>query len=75
MYTLPFPVTQFIAVTAYQNEDVTTLKIDHNPFAKAFKDTRDRPMPPHSLTSASANGNIFISRFLFLHFRTKLEVF
>ena len=33
-----FPTTQFIAVTAYQNEDVTTLKIKHNPFAVAFKD-------------------------------------
>ena len=30
----PFPYTQFIAVTAYQNEDVTHLKINHNPFAK-----------------------------------------
>jgi len=28
--------TQFIAVTAYQNKDVTSLKIKHNPFAKAF---------------------------------------
>ena len=26
-----FPETQFIAVTAYQNEKVTRLKIDHNP--------------------------------------------
>ena len=41
--TVNFPMTQFIAVTAYQNEEVTGLKIDYNPFAKAFKDTRDRP--------------------------------
>ena len=41
--TVHFPMTQFIAVTAYQNEEVTGLKIDYNPFAKAFKDTRDRP--------------------------------
>lgn len=33
-----FPETEFIAVTAYQNDDVTQLKIDHNPFAKAFRD-------------------------------------
>jgi T-box protein 2/T-box protein 3 len=30
---------EFIAVTAYQNEKVTQLKIDHNPFAKGFRDT------------------------------------
>ncbi|CAF2941531.1 unnamed protein product [Rotaria sp. Silwood2] len=33
-----FPETQFIAVTAYQNEHVTRLKIDNNPFAKGFRD-------------------------------------
>eukprot|EP00111_Clytia_hemisphaerica_P018406 TCONS_00054433-protein len=33
-----FKETEFIAVTAYQNDDVTQLKIDHNPFAKAFRD-------------------------------------
>ena len=41
--TVNLPLTQFMAVTAYQNEEVTHLKIDHNPFAKAFKDSRDRP--------------------------------
>jgi len=30
---------QFIAVTAYQNDKITQLKIDHNPFAKGFRDT------------------------------------
>ncbi|CAH1388595.1 unnamed protein product [Nezara viridula] len=39
----PFPETQFIAVTAYQNEEVTALKIKHNPFAKAFLDAKERP--------------------------------
>ena len=34
--SVPFPATQFIAVTAYQNEDVTHLKIKHNPFAKVI---------------------------------------
>ncbi|CAF2117622.1 unnamed protein product [Rotaria magnacalcarata] len=33
-----FPETQFIAVTAYQNENVTRLKIDNNPFAKGFRE-------------------------------------
>ncbi|RUS88194.1 hypothetical protein EGW08_004026 [Elysia chlorotica] len=33
-----FPETDFIAVTAYQNEAVTQMKIHNNPFAKAFRD-------------------------------------
>ncbi|TRY90315.1 hypothetical protein DNTS_018618 [Danionella cerebrum] len=37
-----FPETQFIAVTAYQNEEITALKIKHNPFAKAFLDSKER---------------------------------
>ena len=37
--TYVFPETIFIAVTAYQNEKITQLKIDHNPFAKGFRDT------------------------------------
>lgn len=37
--TYVFKETEFIAVTAYQNERVTKLKIDHNPFAKGFRDT------------------------------------
>uniref|UniRef100_T1J725 T-box domain-containing protein n=1 Tax=Strigamia maritima TaxID=126957 RepID=T1J725_STRMM len=40
-----FPETQFIAVTAYQNEEVTALKIRNNPFAKAFLDAKERPDP------------------------------
>jgi hypothetical protein len=30
-------------VTAYQNEEVTSLKIKYNPFAKAFLDAKERP--------------------------------
>ncbi|XP_015835196.1 brachyury isoform X1 [Tribolium castaneum] len=41
--SFPFPETQFIAVTAYQNEEVTALKIKYNPFAKAFLDAKERP--------------------------------
>ncbi|CAH1231196.1 TBX2 [Branchiostoma lanceolatum] len=37
--TYVFRETAFIAVTAYQNEKITQLKIDHNPFAKGFRDT------------------------------------
>ncbi|KAJ1152630.1 hypothetical protein NDU88_005405 [Pleurodeles waltl] len=37
-----FPETQFIAVTAYQNEEITALKIQYNPFAKAFLDAKER---------------------------------
>uniref|UniRef100_A0A8C1UG93 T-box transcription factor 3b n=1 Tax=Cyprinus carpio TaxID=7962 RepID=A0A8C1UG93_CYPCA len=37
--TYVFPETEFIAVTAYQNEKITQLKIDNNPFAKGFRDT------------------------------------
>uniref|UniRef100_A0A3Q4HM59 T-box transcription factor 2a n=1 Tax=Neolamprologus brichardi TaxID=32507 RepID=A0A3Q4HM59_NEOBR len=47
--TYVFPETEFIAVTAYQNEKITQLKIDNNPFAKGFRDT--------------GNGRLFSSRF------------
>ncbi|XP_078012633.1 T-box transcription factor TBX19 [Phascolarctos cinereus] len=40
-----FPETQFIAVTAYQNEEITALKIKYNPFAKAFLDAKERNHP------------------------------
>ncbi|XP_076364156.1 uncharacterized protein LOC143253735 [Tachypleus tridentatus] len=36
--TYVFKETEFIAVTAYQNEKITQLKIDNNPFAKGFRD-------------------------------------
>ncbi|CAL8304830.1 unnamed protein product [Lota lota] len=41
-----FPESQFIAVTAYQNADITQLKIDNNPFAKGFRDNYDTPYAP-----------------------------
>ncbi|KAL4235430.1 T-box transcription factor tbx20 [Mactra antiquata] len=37
--TFIFPETTFIAVTAYQNQLITKLKIDSNPFAKGFRDS------------------------------------
>ena len=32
----------FVAVTAYQNSALTQLKIDHNPFAKGFREAPQR---------------------------------
>ena len=37
-----FPETVFMAVTAYQNEKITKLKIEYNPFAKGFRDGQSR---------------------------------
>ncbi|KAG7215001.1 hypothetical protein INR49_022898 [Caranx melampygus] len=34
-FDLRVPETEFVAVTAYQNDKITQLKIDNNPFAKA----------------------------------------
>ncbi|KAL1022039.1 hypothetical protein UPYG_G00021460 [Umbra pygmaea] len=39
---ISFSDTQFIAVTAYQNEEITALKIKYNPFAKAFLDAKEK---------------------------------
>ncbi|CAI9551644.1 unnamed protein product [Staurois parvus] len=36
--TFTFPQTEFFAVTAYQNVQITQLKIDCNPFAKGFRE-------------------------------------
>uniref|UniRef100_A0A672YYV5 T-box transcription factor 3b n=1 Tax=Sphaeramia orbicularis TaxID=375764 RepID=A0A672YYV5_9TELE len=47
--TYVFSETEFIAVTAYQNDKITQLKIDNNPFAKGFRDT-------DTSTSTSTHG-------------------
>ncbi|KAB0794950.1 hypothetical protein PPYR_07629 [Photinus pyralis] len=39
--SVAFPETQFIAVTAYQNEQITKLKIEYNPFAKGFRENEE----------------------------------
>lgn len=36
--TFIFPQTEFMAVTTYQNFRITQLKINHNPFAKGFRE-------------------------------------
>ncbi|KAM7375585.1 hypothetical protein PAMA_014611 [Pampus argenteus] len=48
-----FKETQFIAVTAYQNEEITALKIKYNPFAKAFLDAKERIPGGRGLTESS----------------------
>ncbi|TMS40203.1 hypothetical protein L596_006611 [Steinernema carpocapsae] len=40
--TFQFSETQFMAVTAYQNQLITKLKIEKNPFAKGFRDPNGR---------------------------------
>lgn len=40
--TYVFNEAMFIAVTAYQNEAITKLKIEYNPFAKGFRDGTSR---------------------------------
>ncbi|XP_055955125.1 T-box transcription factor TBX22 [Patella vulgata] len=37
IYHIIFPQTSFISVTAYQNQNITQLKIARNPFAKGFR--------------------------------------
>ena len=36
-----FDESEFVAVTAYQNSQITQLKIQNNPFAKAFRDAHN----------------------------------
>ncbi|XP_020663360.3 T-box transcription factor TBX22 [Pogona vitticeps] len=38
VHTFSFKETEFTTVTAYQNQQITKLKIDRNPFAKGFRD-------------------------------------
>uniref|UniRef100_A0A1I7YMR6 T-box domain-containing protein n=1 Tax=Steinernema glaseri TaxID=37863 RepID=A0A1I7YMR6_9BILA len=58
-HTFIFRETEFIAVTAYQNENVTQLKINHNPFAKGFRDTGAGKREKKRLMSkAAANGEV-----------------
>ncbi|XP_056626646.1 T-box transcription factor TBX21 [Triplophysa dalaica] len=68
--TFVFPETQFIAVTAYQNADITQLKIDHNPFAKGFRDNYDTLYaPPDSdrLTPSPTEGQQLLPGTCFPH--------
>jgi hypothetical protein len=59
IYATSFTETQFIAVTAYQNEEITSLKIRYNPFAKAFLDVRENfdCARPAEKDSQNSNNN------------------
>ncbi|XP_062597881.1 T-box transcription factor TBX18-like [Saccostrea cucullata] len=52
-----FPQTSFTAVTAYQNQEITKLKIARNPFAKGFREAgKNRSSLEAMLDSLSAHG-------------------
>ncbi|KAL7069772.1 hypothetical protein ACQ4LE_011122 [Meloidogyne hapla] len=54
---------QFIAVTAYQSEAVTKLKVEHNPFAKGFREgsSRKRTLsPPLPAVSSFINSPLLM---------------
>ncbi|XP_066522175.1 T-box transcription factor TBX19 [Hoplias malabaricus] len=57
---ISFPDTQFIAVTAYQNEEITALKIKYNPFAKAFLDAKERSHPKNLIEHPPENQHVGI---------------
>ncbi|KAM6068145.1 MAX gene-associated protein isoform 5-T6 [Theristicus caerulescens] len=55
VHTFTFPQTEFFAVTAYQNIQITQLKIDYNPFAKGFRDDGLNSRPQRD---AKQNSNL-----------------
>ncbi|XP_060081061.1 T-box transcription factor TBX20-like [Ylistrum balloti] len=54
--TFVFPESVFIGVTAYQNQLITKLKIDSNPFAKGFRDSTRLT----EFESPSASDHVFL---------------
>ena len=64
--------TQFIAVTAYQNTDITQLKIDNNPFAKGFRDSSERAYENSILISSQQNQHSSYDSFLLHQQQQKL---
>lgn len=55
----------FIAVTAYQNQNVTKLKINNNPFAKGFREGgRKRSHPNEQTSPAKISPNAMFSPFM-----------
>src|SRR6218665_191143 len=57
--TFTFDRTSFVAVTAYQNEQITKLKIDHNPFAKGFRESTTSAKRSASVPSSRASPPLF----------------
>ncbi|XP_035000418.2 MAX gene-associated protein isoform X1 [Hippoglossus stenolepis] len=62
--TFTFPQTEFMAVTTYQNFRITQLKINHNPFAKGFREDGHNPRlvrvsaEPQSMVKIEAQFNV-----------------
>ncbi|KAL6095587.1 uncharacterized protein ACO6RY_09483 [Pungitius sinensis] len=54
--TFTFPQTEFMAVTTYQNFRITQLKINHNPFAKGFRDDGNNPRLTRLAQAAEAKS-------------------
>uniref|UniRef100_A0A8C3XB23 MAX gene-associated protein n=1 Tax=Cyanoderma ruficeps TaxID=181631 RepID=A0A8C3XB23_9PASS len=63
VHTFTFPQTEFFAVTAYQNIQITQLKIDYNPFAKGFRDDGLNSRPQRDMKQNSnlelEGGDVF----------------
>ncbi|CEF64815.1 T-box transcription factor TBX20 [Strongyloides ratti] len=61
--TFLFNETQFMAVTAYQNQLITQLKIEKNPFAKGFRDPGGRvsDYDDHGFGGNLFNNNISLN--------------
>ncbi|XP_075783291.1 MAX gene-associated protein-like isoform X5 [Pelodiscus sinensis] len=55
VHTFTFPQTEFFAVTAYQNIQITQLKIDYNPFAKGFRDDGLNSRPQRDMKQNSSS--------------------
>lgn len=69
-----FEETEFMAVTAYQNDKITQLKIDYNPFAKGFREhgkheeKRRCPSVTEVEETAVERGTVRTSSYLFTFF-------
>ncbi|KAL8169436.1 UNVERIFIED_CONTAM: hypothetical protein K2H54_049158 [Gekko kuhli] len=57
VHTFTFPQTEFFAVTAYQNIQITQLKIDYNPFAKGFRDDGLSTRPQRDVKQNGSSDN------------------
>lgn len=56
-FVTSFPQTSFTAVTAYQNQEITKLKIARNPFAKGFREAgKNRSSLEAMLDTFAVNG-------------------
>uniref|UniRef100_A0A3P8Z3U4 T-box domain-containing protein n=1 Tax=Esox lucius TaxID=8010 RepID=A0A3P8Z3U4_ESOLU len=81
-HSFVFPETQFLTVTAYQNNKITELKIQSNPFAKGFREDgmnskRYSKVGKHKnahQTNAGLYSPIFTLYFLFTLFYRQRDV-